>query len=402
MRLGRLVLTVGVALLLFALTGAPVIAVPGNGSGQGQGNGQGAERANGRSVHGVDAVSSSPDTGATTNSSTQVCDGDSGGNSDTGHGANQGDVYDNTCPNGESGNGNGGGQSNGQPCAGCVGQADDKNPPGQMPGPQDHNNGYECDGNNGIGRTNPAHTGCPQTPPPPPQLGYTASVAELPCGSTSLLVSMSNLNNAAGGSRTFLINLDGVTVDTVTLASGASGTSAVTIPSDGDTHTVSVATGGNVVDSGTAKVETVCEQVGAAAAIADLACNDETADITVNNTNASAARTFTASLDGVSAGSVTVAAGQSGSLTVTIPKDNATHSVAVASGGTTHVTKALKYSTCPTTRVLGVQFARPLGAALPRTGAPAESLMVFALAMIGLGMAIQVTRTAPVATHRNR
>ncbi|MGH2695190.1 MAG: hypothetical protein ACRDJJ_10320, partial [Actinomycetota bacterium] len=57
----------------------------------------------------------------------------------------------------------------GKPCAGCVGNADDKNPPGQEPGPSDGNSGYECenpnkDGNNngiGKGNGNPAHTGCP-------------------------------------------------------------------------------------------------------------------------------------------------------------------------------------------------------------------------------------------------
>jgi hypothetical protein len=67
------------------------------------------------------------------------------------------------CPSGvglPSGNGNGDGNATGQPCAGCVGNADDKNPPGQFKDGSDHNNGYECDGNNGIGKTNPAHTGC--------------------------------------------------------------------------------------------------------------------------------------------------------------------------------------------------------------------------------------------------
>jgi LPXTG-motif cell wall-anchored protein len=63
-------------------------------------------------------------------------------------------------------NGNGGGQQVGQPCAACVGKADNKNPHGQRPGPSDRNAGYECDRNNGIGKTNPAHTGCkPGTPP---------------------------------------------------------------------------------------------------------------------------------------------------------------------------------------------------------------------------------------------
>jgi hypothetical protein len=62
-----------------------------------------------------------------------------------------------------SGNGNGNGDANGKPCAGCVGNADDKNPPGQANDGSDHNNGYECDGNNGIGKTNPAHSGCEST-----------------------------------------------------------------------------------------------------------------------------------------------------------------------------------------------------------------------------------------------
>ena len=60
-------------------------------------------------------------------------------------------------------NGNGGGQQVGQPCAGCVGKADNKNPPGQAPNATDHNAGYECDRNHGIGRSNPAHTGCTTT-----------------------------------------------------------------------------------------------------------------------------------------------------------------------------------------------------------------------------------------------
>lgn len=70
-------------------------------------------------------------------------------------------------------NGNGNGKAVGKPCAGCVGKADNKNPAGQYPNGTDHNAGYECDRNHGIGRTNPAHTGCvsgttPQTPPETP------------------------------------------------------------------------------------------------------------------------------------------------------------------------------------------------------------------------------------------
>jgi len=75
-------------------------------------------------------------------------------------GANTSGAYDSTCDGRPSGNGNGGGNANGRPCAGCVGNADDKNPPGQRPDGSDRNNGYECDGNKGIARENPAHTGC--------------------------------------------------------------------------------------------------------------------------------------------------------------------------------------------------------------------------------------------------
>jgi hypothetical protein len=73
-----------------------------------------------------------------------------------------GGVYCSTRDGSPSMNGNDNSQSN-KPCAGCVGKADNKNPPGQEK--QDPlaifpNNGYECDANQGIGQTNPAHTGC--------------------------------------------------------------------------------------------------------------------------------------------------------------------------------------------------------------------------------------------------
>ena len=48
----------------------------------------------------------------------------------------------------------------GKPCNGCVGNADDKTPPGQMKNDPDKNAGYECDRNKGVGRGNPAHTTC--------------------------------------------------------------------------------------------------------------------------------------------------------------------------------------------------------------------------------------------------
>jgi hypothetical protein len=84
-------------------------------------------------------------------------------------GANNGGncgAYCSTRDGSPSLNGNGGGKQVGQPCAGCVGKADNKNPKGQAPNGSDHNKGYECDANHGIGRSNPAHTGCktPTTP----------------------------------------------------------------------------------------------------------------------------------------------------------------------------------------------------------------------------------------------
>jgi hypothetical protein len=83
-------------------------------------------------------------------------------------GANSGcGEYCSTRDGSPSRNGNGGGKATGRPCAGCVGKADDKNPPGQRPNGSDSNNGYECDGNNGIGKSNPAHTGCTATAPAP-------------------------------------------------------------------------------------------------------------------------------------------------------------------------------------------------------------------------------------------
>ena len=89
----------------------------------------------------------------------------------TGNGANTSGDYDSTCDGRASLNGNGSGNAGGRPCQGCVGNADNKNPKGQFPNGSDHNNGYECDGNNGIAKGNPAHTDCPETrsrPPKPP------------------------------------------------------------------------------------------------------------------------------------------------------------------------------------------------------------------------------------------
>lgn len=118
------------------------------------------------------AGSSSKPTKADTSSPQPLSKADQNGT-----GANPGTscahAYCSTRDGSPSGNGVGDGKATGKPCAGCVGKADNKNPPGQAPDGTDHNNGYECDGNQGIGKTNPAHTGCvevagQQLPPPPP------------------------------------------------------------------------------------------------------------------------------------------------------------------------------------------------------------------------------------------
>jgi hypothetical protein len=69
-------------------------------------------------------------------------------------------AYCSTRDGSPSQNGVGDGKAKGKPCAGCVGKADNKNPKGQHPDGSDRNAGYECDRNQGIGKGNPAHTGC--------------------------------------------------------------------------------------------------------------------------------------------------------------------------------------------------------------------------------------------------
>lgn len=98
-------------------------------------------------------------------------------------GANESGPYNANCTGAPSGNGN---QTNGnhagEPCAGCVGNADNKQPGidtlrGQYPNGSDQNAGYECDRNNGIGKTNPAHTGCISAPTRTPELDSIALLA---------------------------------------------------------------------------------------------------------------------------------------------------------------------------------------------------------------------------------
>ena len=161
-----------------AATSQPASSPDGNGKGNGNGNGQ---------AKGHDKGSGSQDSGSTSQDSTTTSGSSdhSSGNAGTSGDPSQPQPPSNAdqnsggangkCPGGPycstrdgspSGNGNGNGKATGKPCAGCVGKADNKNPKGQYPNGSDHNAGYECDRNHGIGRTNPAHTGCRSTPPP--------------------------------------------------------------------------------------------------------------------------------------------------------------------------------------------------------------------------------------------
>jgi hypothetical protein len=84
-------------------------------------------------------------------------------NNGNGGGANQNCGAYCADPGAPSMNGNGGGNAGGKPCAGCVGNADNKNPPGQFKNAGDHNHGYESscgirEKNNGIAKGNPAHS----------------------------------------------------------------------------------------------------------------------------------------------------------------------------------------------------------------------------------------------------
>ena len=133
----------------------------------------GADAAGGTASSVTTAAAVTSPAAASTSSSKQVCDGDPSGKSASGNGANTDGVdndYHHNC-GADSANGNGGGKATGRPCAGCVGNADDKNPPGQFKNGGDANSGYECDvkgkpngGNNGVGKGNPAHTPCKNPP----------------------------------------------------------------------------------------------------------------------------------------------------------------------------------------------------------------------------------------------
>ncbi|HVK19809.1 MAG TPA: hypothetical protein VM677_00450 [Actinokineospora sp.] len=161
-RLAAAVSTAGLVLLLGG--GLEAVADPG-----GNGNGNGTPAAAASAAHGKPAPQ-------------DLTAPQPASNADfSGNGANTHGPYDSTRDGSASMNGNGGGEAVGKPCAGCVGKADNKNPKGQLPGGSDANAGYECDRNHGIGRSNPAHTGCkssttpPSTPPTTPPTTTTTT-----------------------------------------------------------------------------------------------------------------------------------------------------------------------------------------------------------------------------------
>jgi hypothetical protein len=173
--------SIGTALAVVAFATAAV-ADPGNGNGAANGNAGVNGNAYGL-ANGNNGQAESHQTEGTAGTSGTVTSPQPTSNADdNGVGANVSGPYDSTRDGSPSMNGNGNGNATGEPCAGCVGQADNKNPPGQLPGPSDLNLGYECDGNNGIGKTNPAHTGCveplipPVTPPVTPPFTSQGSI----------------------------------------------------------------------------------------------------------------------------------------------------------------------------------------------------------------------------------
>jgi hypothetical protein len=168
---GKALTFVGVMFLVIGLVG-------GDAGASNPGNGKGKDNAPGQVKKHDDVAASA---GATADAS---ANGDCG-------------AYCSTSDGTPSGNGNGDGNANGKPCAGCVGNADDKNPPGQANDGSDHNNGYECDGNSGVGKTNPAHSGCkPTTTTAPPQT--TTTVAQ----QTTTTVAQQTTTTVAGGTTT--------------------------------------------------------------------------------------------------------------------------------------------------------------------------------------------------------
>ena len=173
----------------------------------------------------------------------------------SGNGANRHGSYDSTRDGSPSGNGNGGGNAKGKPCAGCVGKADNKNPKGQAPDGSDHNAGYECDRNHGIGRTNPAHTGC--------RMGSTSGAGTV-SGDTSPQVGSTDSTKPAADTV-----VAGVSVERA--ASSASAGSAVLASGATRGLTTDVAVAGAVSAAGAGQGMGALPLTGAGAGVLTLA-----------------------------------------------------------------------------------------------------------------------------------
>jgi hypothetical protein len=196
-----------------ALGLAPALADPGNGNGNPNPPGQGDPPGNGNGAAAAHATNGNSGTfGSPTSPQPVLHPGNQNGAN-----ANPG-PYSSTRNGAPSLNGNGNGAAVGQPCAGCVGKADNKNPPGQFPNGTDPNAGYECDSNNGIGQTNPAHTGCVSSPPIPvtPPVPVSPPISVTPVGART------------PGELVSPVSLPSVSLPSVSLPAAAGGALPVT------------------------------------------------------------------------------------------------------------------------------------------------------------------------------
>jgi hypothetical protein len=159
--LARVAAPLAVGGLTVGLGIAPALGDPGNGNGNPNPPGHSSSPTTDPSNHATDGTSGTFGSPTSPQPLQQPDNQGQGANTFPG-------PYSSTRDGSPSLNGNGDGLAGGKPCAGCVGKADNKNPHGQFPNGSDPNAGYECDRNNGIGRSNPAHTGCdsPSTPVP--------------------------------------------------------------------------------------------------------------------------------------------------------------------------------------------------------------------------------------------
>src|SRR2546430_6820541 len=207
----RLAITVAVLGMAMGLGVASAFADPGNGNGNPNPPGLNDPPGNGTaSNHATDGNSGT--FGSPTSPQPVLDPGNQNGAN-----ANPG-PYSSTRNGAPSLNGNGDGLAVRQPCAGCVGKADNKNPPGQLPNGSDPNAGYECDTNRGIGRTNPAHTGCVSNAPVPVvgaragELVTPVSLPGIPSVSVPSIVRGGLPNTGAGVLMLVLVALGAVSV----------------------------------------------------------------------------------------------------------------------------------------------------------------------------------------------